>query len=44
MTIYNKKYFLIIEDIKDIDLNKIKTPNKFIIIYRIKNYETFVIL
>ncbi len=34
MTIYNKKYFLIIEDIKDIDLNKIKTPNKFIIIYR----------
>ena len=34
MIIYNKKYFLIIEDIKDIDLNKIKTPNKFIIIYR----------
>ncbi len=34
MIIYNKNYFLIIEDIKNIDLNKIKTPNKFIIIYR----------
>ncbi len=29
-----KKYFLIIENIKDIDLKNIKKPNKFIIIYR----------
>ena len=32
-----KKYFLIIENIKDIDLSNIKLTNKFIIIYRNKN-------
>ena len=31
-----KKYFLIIESIKDIDLKNIKIRNKFYIIYRIK--------
>ncbi len=32
-----KKYFLIIENIKDINLSNIKILNKFIIIYRNKN-------
>ena len=34
---FKKKYFLIIENIKDIDLSNIKNNNKFIIIYRNKN-------
>ena len=34
---FKKKYFLIIENIKDIDLSNIKNINKFIIIYRNKN-------
>ncbi len=34
---YKKKYFLIIENIKDIDLSNIKLTNKFIIIYRNKS-------
>ena len=34
MFAFKKKYFLIIESIKDIDLRNIKKPNKFIIIYR----------
>ena len=34
MLIYKKKYFLIIESIKDIDLSNIKILKKFIIIYR----------
>ena len=34
MFAFKKKYFLIIETIKDIDLRKIKKHNKFIIIYR----------
>jgi len=34
MFAFKKKYFLIIETIKDIDLRKIKKRNKFIIIYR----------
>ena len=34
MFIYKKKYFLIIENTKDLDLSKIKLSNKFIIIYR----------
>ena len=34
MFILKKKYFLIIESIKDIDLRNIKKHNKFIIIYR----------
>ncbi len=34
MFILRKKYFLIIENIKDIDLRNIKKRNKFIIIYR----------
>ena len=34
MLIYKKKYFLIIESIKDIDLSNIKIFKKFIIIYR----------
>ncbi len=33
---FKKKYFLIIENIKDIDLSNIKNINKFIIIYRNK--------
>ena len=32
-----KKYFLIIESIKDIDLKNIKKRGKFFIIYRYKN-------
>ena len=36
MFIMKKKYFLIIESIKDIDLKNIKIRNKFYIIYRIK--------
>ena len=34
MFAFKKKYFLIIENIKDIDLKNIKKRNKFIIIYR----------
>ena len=34
MFVYKKKYFLIIENIKDIDLKNIKIFEKFIIIYR----------
>jgi len=34
MVIIKKKYFLIIESIKDIDLKNIKIRNKFFIIYR----------
>ena len=34
---FKKKYFLIIENIKDIDLSNIKNSNKFVIIYRNKN-------
>tara|TARA_Y100001970_G_scaffold52311_1_gene66088 strand:+ start:2983 stop:3558 length:576 start_codon:yes stop_codon:yes gene_type:complete len=34
---FKKKYFLIIENIKDIDLSNIKNINKFVIIYRNKN-------
>ncbi len=34
MFVYKKKYFLIIENIKDIDLKSIKIFEKFIIIYR----------
>ena len=34
MFILKKKYFLIIESIKDINLKNIKKRNKFIIIYR----------
>ena len=37
MFAYKNKYFLLIENIKDIDLNNIKLTNKFIIIYRNKN-------
>ena len=36
MFILKKKYFLIIENIKDIDLKNIKIRNKFSIIYRNK--------
>jgi len=42
MFVFKKKYFLIIESIKDIDLKKIKKINKFHIIYRNKkNNENF---
>ena len=34
MFILKNKYFLIIENIKDIDLKNIKIRNKFFIIYR----------
>ena len=34
MFIIKKKYYLIIENTKDIKLNNIKKKNKFIIIYR----------
>ena len=34
MFIFKNKYFLIIENIKDIDLKNIKIRNKFFIIYR----------
>ena len=34
MFAYKKKYFFIIKNIKDINLNKIKKINKFVIIYR----------
>ena len=34
MFAFKKKYFLIIESIKDINLRKIKRCNKFIIVYR----------
>ena len=37
MFAFKKKYFLLIESIKDIDLSNIKTTNKFNIIYRNKN-------
>ena len=36
MFAYKKKYFLFIENIKDINLNKIKKNNKFVIILRNK--------
>jgi thiamine monophosphate synthase len=39
MFAYKKKYFLIIESIKDINLKKIKKYNKFIIIYRKQKIE-----
>ena len=34
MFAFKKKYFLIIENTKDIDLKKIKKRGKFVIIYR----------
>ena len=34
MFIFKKKYFLIIENINDINLSDIKRYNKFLIIYR----------
>ncbi len=34
MLVFKKKYFLIVENIKDIDLRNIKKRNKFAIIYR----------
>ena len=34
MFAFKKKYFLIIESIKDINLRNIKKYNKFLIIYR----------
>jgi thiamine-phosphate pyrophosphorylase len=37
MFVYKKKYFLIIENIKDIALSNIKLSNKFTIIYRNEN-------
>ena len=37
MFILKKKYYLIIENIKNIDLKNIKKRNKFIIIYRGQN-------
>ena len=37
MFIIKNKYFLIIENIKDIDLKNIKKRNKFFIIYRNNN-------
>ena len=36
MFAFKKKYYLIIESIKDINLNNIKKSNKFAIIYRNK--------
>jgi len=39
MFAFKKKYFLIIESIKDINLRKIKRCNKFIIIYRNQDLE-----
>ena len=41
MFILKKKYFLIIESIKDIDLKNIKKRNKFVIIYRNKKYHKY---
>tara|TARA_Y100000768_G_C23980367_1_gene685441 strand:+ start:2090 stop:2665 length:576 start_codon:yes stop_codon:yes gene_type:complete len=37
MIAYKKKYFLYIENTKDIDLSNLKLPNKFVIIYRNQN-------
>jgi thiamine-phosphate pyrophosphorylase len=37
MFVFKKKYFFIIESIKDIDLSKLKRSNKFNIIYRFDN-------
>jgi len=37
MFTFKDKYFLIIENIKDLDINKIKLINKYIIIYRNTN-------
>ena len=37
MFAYKKKYFLIIESIKDLDLKNIKISNKFNVIYRNEN-------
>ena len=37
MFIFKNKYFLIIENIKDIDLKNIKKRDKFFIIYRNNN-------
>ena len=37
MLVIKNKYFLIIENIKDIDLSNIKLINKYIIIYRNNN-------
>ena len=36
MFAYKKKYFFIIKNIKDINLNKIKKINKFVVIFRNK--------
>ena len=41
MFILKKKYFLIIESIKDLDLKNIKKHNKFNIIYRNKKNKLF---
>ena len=45
MLVIKKKYFLIIENIKDIDLRNIKKRNKFAIIYRnsVKNKQSFAL-
>ena len=37
MIAYKKKYFLYIENTKDIDLSNLKLANKFVIIYRNQN-------
>tara|TARA_B100000242_G_scaffold293440_1_gene271569 strand:- start:1497 stop:2066 length:570 start_codon:yes stop_codon:yes gene_type:complete len=43
MFAYKKKYFLIIESIKDFNIRNIKKPNKFAIIYRnLKKKESLV--
>ncbi len=39
MFAFKKKYFLIIESIKDINIRNIKYSNKFLIIYRNRNYK-----
>ena len=43
MFILKKKYFLIIESIKDIDLAIIKKHHKFVIIYRNHNNQESVL-
>ena len=43
MFAFKSKYFLIIENIKDINLNNIKKHNKFIIIYRPKEVKVELI-
>jgi thiamine-phosphate pyrophosphorylase len=43
MFAHKKKYFLIIKSIRDINLRKIKKYNKFIIIYRNKDYNEKIV-